>query len=90
MPVLLLELPSQPLRGGFAAGAAATATAATTVGFRVAAAVLTLGDDALDLLLPPFRRRHLRRVLLPPLCPPVLEPHLKIGNRTLVLADFQS
>jgi len=92
MPVLLLELPSQPFRGGLAAtsatsatsaaaAAAAAATAAATVGFCVAATVLALGDDALDLLLPPLRRRHLGRVLLSPLCPPVLEPYLKTGNQ---------
>lgn len=85
MPVLLLELPSQPLRGGLAATTATTATATAAVGLRVAATVLALGDDALNLLLPSFCRRHLRRVLLPPLCPPVLEPHLKIRNRMLAL-----
>jgi len=89
MPVLLFELPSQPFRGGLAATSATSATSATAataaataaVSFCVAATVLALGDDALDLLLPPLRRRHLGRVLLSPLCPPVLEPYLKTGNQ---------
>lgn len=74
MPILLLELPSEPFRGGFA----------VSLGLRVAATVLTLGDDALDLFLPPLRRRHLGRVLFPPFCPPVLEPYLQSQTDRLV------
>lgn len=80
MPVLLLEFPSQPLR----------CSLAVSLSLRVAATILTLGDDALDLFLPPLRRRHFSRVLFPPFCPPVLEPYLEsqtnpfVGNLSLL------
>lgn len=74
MPILLLELPSQPFRGGFA----------VSLGLRVTATILTLRNDAFDLFLPPLRRRHLGRVLFPPFCPPVLEPYLQSQTDRLV------
>ena len=94
-PVLLLELAPQPFgrcvlvaSGGLVP--VATGRASSLGRLPVAAAVLRFTDDALDLLLSALRRCHLRGVLLAPLGPTVLEPHLECDKQKGCLYNMEN
>ena len=83
--ILLAELPSQPLGRAFAvahARAQLLLLKRLLAAFGIAAAVVYLASNTLNLLLTSFRRRHLRGVLLSPLCPSILEPYLQHNDAT--------